>query len=341
MLLGINVALAGIVGVIGFALVYGNSRFNSIDRATIKPGVLNPTTPETPMNILLVGSDSRAKFTGKDQKSFGDAVAVEGQRSDSMMVVHVDPKSSDIMVLSIPRDLWVRLAEVNIDDKINQSFDGGPSRLIATIENNLGLTINHFVQVDFSGFRDVVDAIDGISLYIPFPARDPITGLNIPNAGCTKLVGDQALAYVRSRGYVEYRNGRWHKDPTADLGRITRQQRFLRQTFRQSVAKIGPNPVALDRMLTSVLKTVTVDDTFQRSEMLTLARRLRSVDPDKVLTYVLPVYTDVAPDSRSILRLSQQEATDLLNLFNGFSPDGATSDAITPTRDTDNTPPCN
>jgi polyisoprenyl-teichoic acid--peptidoglycan teichoic acid transferase len=333
LLLAVNAVLAGVVAVVGLGLAYGNWRFNGIDRTTITKGILTPTVASTPVNILLVGSDSRASFTGRDQKSFGDAKAVEGQRSDTMMVVRIVPGSNEVMVLSIPRDLWVKLAQVSVEDKINQAFDGGPSRLIATIQENLGLTINHFVQVDFSGFRQVVDSIGGISLYVPYPARDPMTGLDIKNAGCNKLVGEQALAYVRSRYYEEHRDGRWRTDPTADLGRITRQQRFLRQTFRQSVASIGPNPLALDRLLSSLLATVTVDDTFQRSEMLSLARRLRGVNPDNVLTYVLPVYSDTSADHRSILRLSQVDATGLLNLFNGFAPGGDTNAVVKPTPD--------
>ncbi len=339
-LLAVNFVLAGVVGLLGLGLAYGNWRFNDIETTTITKGVLSPVDVTTPINILLVGSDSRANFDAKDQKSFGDATAVEGQRSDSMMVVRLDPKASQIMVLSVPRDLWVTLADVNVEDKINQAFDGGPTRLISTIQNNLGLTINHFVQVDFSGFRKVVDAINGVTLYVPYPARDPITGLNIPTAGCTTLVGDQALAFVRSRGYEELRNGRWHKDPTADLGRIKRQQRFLRQVFRQSVAKVGVNPLALDRMLSSVIATVTVDDTFKRAEMLALARRLRNVNPDDVLSYTLPVTTDSTADKRSILRLSQLEATPLLNLFNGFAPDPNGPPVIMPNPETETGQPC-
>ena len=331
LLLGVNVSLGIVALLIGTLLIYGNARFNSIDRTTIAAGVLSPAVAETPINILLVGSDSRADFDAKDQKSFGDATRVEGQRSDSMMLVRIDPKSDEILVLSIPRDLWVRVTEENIDDKINQAFDGGPTRLISTIQENLGLTVNHFIQVDFSGFRGVVKAIDGVRMYLPFPARDPITGLSVKTAGCTTLVGDQALAFVRSRSYQEFRNGRWHTDPTSDFGRIKRQQRFLRQTFRQSVGKVGANLVALDRMLTSILATVTVDDTFQRSEMLSLARRLRNVNPEKVVTYVLPVISDTAPDKRSILRLSQQEATGLLNLFNGFAPGEGAAPTPNPT----------
>ena len=339
-LLAFNIFLVGIVGLLGLGLAYGSWRFNDIERTTITKGVLSPVDVTTPLNILLVGSDSRANFDAKDRKSFGDDRVVEGQRSDSMMIVRLDPTSSEIMVLSVPRDLWVTLADVNVEDKINQAFDGGPSRLVSTIQNNLGLTINHFVQVDFSGFRRVVDAIDGVTLYVPFPARDPVTGLDIRVAGCTRLVGDQALAFVRSRGYQELRAGRWHSDPTADLGRIKRQQRFLRQTFRQSVANVGLNPLALDRLLSSVIATVTVDDTFKRPEMLTLARRLRNVNPDDVLSYTLPVISDTSADHRSILRLSQLEATPLLNLFNGFASDPNGPAVVKPNPDSENGRPC-
>ena len=314
MLVGI-VVVALFIALIGGLYAYGSLKFNQIQRTTVRKGILVRPEVGLPVNILLVGSDSRAAFTGKDKSSFGDASQVEGQRSDTMMLVHVDPRTGGVSVLSIPRDLWVPIAEVGTEDKINQAFDGGPSRLISTVQSALGVRINHYAEVDFSGFRSVVNAVDGVTIWLPYPARDSITGLDLPNAGCVPITGEQALAYVRSRHYQQLRNGKWRTDPTSDFGRIKRQQGFIRYTLRK--VKASGSLSNIDALVSSLVKTITLDSAFSRKEVTTLARRFRGLAPETIRTFVLPTTADTV-GKQQVLRLDTAKANDVINRFNGF-----------------------
>ncbi len=179
-------------------------------------------------NYLLVGSDSRAFVdSAQDAQRFGSSQTQSGQRSDTIMVAHVDGGKGTGFLLSFPRDLWVDIPGIG-HAKINAAFNAGPQRLIETIEQDFDVPISHYLQVDFAGFRKIVDAIGTIPISFPAPAQDAYSGLHVSEAGCRRLSGQDALAYVRSRYYESFVNGRWQTDPTSDLGRIKRQQYFLR-----------------------------------------------------------------------------------------------------------------
>ena len=101
------------------------------------------------------------------------------------------------------------IAGTDYSDRVNTSFSvGGAAGLIATIEGALGFPINHYVEVDFVGFRDIVNAVDGVKVYFPSPVRDEVAGLFIDDPGCVKLDGDAGLAFVRSRNYETYESRR-------------------------------------------------------------------------------------------------------------------------------------
>jgi LCP family protein required for cell wall assembly len=221
--------------------------------ATIK---IDPALLEPGNNFLFVGSDTRAFVrNSKDEAHFGNADVQTGQRSDTIMVAHVDPKHGTGYLVSFPRDLWVDIPGMG-PSKINAAFNAGPQRVIETIEHNFNIPISHYLEVDFAGFQKLVDALGTIPIYFPTPARDQKTGLDITKAGCWHLHGDQALAYVRSRYYESYVNGEWRSDPTSDLGRIQRQQYFLRtvaqQTLHKSERAPWRAPAILDQMLASM-----------------------------------------------------------------------------------------
>jgi polyisoprenyl-teichoic acid--peptidoglycan teichoic acid transferase len=221
--------------------------------ATIK---IDPALLEPGNNFLFVGSDTRAFVKSRtDEQHFGSAEVQTGQRSDTIMVAHVDPKHGTGYLVSFPRDLWVDIPGIG-GSKINAAFNAGPQRVIETIEHNFNIPISHYLEVDFAGFRKIVDALGTIPIYFPAPARDQKTGLDITKAGCWHLHGDQALAYVRSRYYESYVNGEWRADPTSDLGRIRRQQYFLRtvaqQTLHKSERAPWRAPAILDQMLASM-----------------------------------------------------------------------------------------
>ena len=318
LVLGCIVAVVGIVAE-GAVWWWVGHTLDRVQRVTIEQGTLTESKRDLPENILVVGSDSRSDLRGADQARFGNATEVEGSRSDTMMVLHADPRTGAVSVLSIPRDVWVTLADTNVKDKINQAFDGGPGRLVRTIEREIGIQINHYIEVDFVGFRAVVDAVGGVPVYVPEPARDSVTGLVIDRSGCVNLVGDQALAYVRSRRFEQYVGGRWRSDPTSDFGRIKRQQGFFRHTLERAVTKGARNPRKLPGLIDAVIGSIAIDDKLSRSDLLRLAKQFRNIDPDAVRTYVLPTTPDVV-DQRAVLLVDTARANDVLNRFNGFGP---------------------
>jgi LCP family protein required for cell wall assembly len=275
------------------------------------------------MNVLMVGSDSRADITSAaDQRAFGNSAQVGGQRSDTVMVLHVDPKQKKAAILSIPRDLWVPIAGKGYSERINTAFDTGPDLLVQTIQQDLGIQINHFISVDFVGFRGIVNTVGGVNVYFPAPARDSFSGLNITSAGCLKLNGDQALQYVRARHYEYYEAGRWHEDPTADLGRIQRQQDFMRRILRKAISSGLTNPLRLNALISNGVNYVTIDKGLSPGTLLSLGAKFHSLAPDTVDMMTLPttIGTErVGGSIASVLFLQQPDASQVLARFNGNS----------------------
>ena len=269
------------------------------------------------MNVLLVGSDSRANVTGDLAETTG-AGLVSGQRSDTIMVLHVDPKNSKAAIFSIPRDLYVPISGTDYSDRVNTAFSvSGAAGLIATIEESLGFQINHYVEVDFVGFRDIVNAVDGVKVYFPSPVRDEVAGLSIDDPGCVKLDGDAGLAFVRSRNFETYEGGEWAIDPTADLGRIQRQQDFIRRMLRKAVSSGLSNPLTLNRLIGIGVRDVTLDDQMSTGDIVRLARRFKSLDADTVDMVTFPT-TPEDIGGASVLVLKQEEAQPYIDRLNGL-----------------------
>lgn len=286
------------------ANVVKSQTIRKIAKADIDPSLLNEGG-----NYLIIGSDTRAFIESKqDAEHFGDKEAESGQRSDTIMVVHIDPGKHTGILVSFPRDLWVAIPGHG-NAKINAAFAfGGPQLTIATITQDFNIPISHFLQVDFAGFRDIVDAIGSVPIYFPTPARDTNTGLNIASPGCQDLKGEAALAYVRSR-YYQYQtaDGEWHYDPTSDLGRINRQQYFIRSLAHAAVKSVFPNPFQVTKVLDKTAASLTSDQKFGSSDLNALMRAFRNTDPAAFPMYTLPAANDFR-DSQSVLILDDAKA---------------------------------
>src|ERR671924_833104 len=183
---------------------YVHYRFGQIRSVTVRG--LHKATSGRPMNFLVVGSDSRAGLDDEGGRRYGE---VGGQRNDVTLIVRVEPASKRVSLLSIPRDLVVPIAGTGAQNRINAAFSDGPGQLVQTIEQNFGIPIHHYVLVDFDGFRAVVDALGGIDVRFPYPARDALSGLNVAEAGCVHLNGARALALARSRYFAYQKDGVW------------------------------------------------------------------------------------------------------------------------------------
>lgn len=323
-----RLVLVGNIGAIVVFLVaagglgYGYSKFGRIPRVEIAEFLSDSTELADGVvaeNYLLVGVDS-ADGLDPDDPVRSSRSSIGGLRSDTMMVLRVDPGSSRAALLSIPRDLYVPIAGSSGSSKINSAIQrGGPEGLIETIQDYFGIPINHYVQVDFQGFSSVVDALDGVPLYFPHPVRDRKSGLDVPEAGCVTLDAPNALGFVRSRAYQELIDGRWRTDGTGDLGRVRRQQEFIIRALERAFERGVRNPVTLDSLIDGALEAVTVDDTLDGEDIIGLATSFRDFRPSELDLYDLPVVSGSAGGA-SILRLQTRAAEPVLDIFRNIDP---------------------
>lgn len=268
-------------------------------------------------NFLIVGSDSADGLPDDDPVRVGRE---GGIRTDTLMVVRVDPAEERAALLSLPRDLYVPIAGTGSSSRINNAIQGGPGRLIATINDALDIPIHHYVELDFQGFRQLVDAVGGVPVWFDRAARDRNSGLWVPEAGCVTLDPEQALAYARAR-HLELQDdrGRWRTDGTGDLGRISRQQDFIRRALQRAFQRGARNPGVLADLVEVGTRAVTIDRDLTPAKLLELGNRFRGFDPETLATYSLPVFDAVAGGA-SVLRLDTTRAQPILDLFRGADP---------------------
>jgi LCP family protein required for cell wall assembly len=327
LLIGLNIFVAVCILLAGGGYLFFRYKYGQLNVAKVAKSVFHKAEKkDDPFNVLLVGSDTRATATGKE-KGIGSAAQVSGQRSDTIMVLHVDPNAEKAAILSIPRDLYGQLYDADGKpadmQRINTSFDKGPAPLIQTIQKSLGIPIDHYMEVDFNGFRGIVNAVGGVTIPFSAPARDRNSGLYVFKAGCKTLAGDDALAFARSRHYEYYESGRWREDPTGDLGRIQRQQDFIRRVLRKSISKSKQNPATLLDLVNQGVKFVTIDKGLNTNVMFRIGKRFRSLSPEKVDMLTLPTVPGsvrIGRDTASILRLEEPQAQQTIDQFLGKAP---------------------
>jgi LCP family protein required for cell wall assembly len=238
-------------------------------------------------NFLIVGSDSR-DCIDPNAPNAGAFVGQEatGENADTIMLVRAEP-SAPSTVLSFPRDLWVKVPGTERSAKINSLYARkNPAPLVRTIEENFALHVDHYVEIDFCGFKAMVDAVGGVKVPFVFPAFDKHTGLNV-DAGCHTFMGEEALAYVRSRYYQWFDGGVWHDDGDGDLSRVSRQQDFVKRLLQTAVDRGATNPVVAKRLLDAVTSHLIVDKDLTIADLVRLAATLRADEPDRLRGYRL------------------------------------------------------
>ncbi len=321
-LITVNVVVAITIIGVGGAFGYVNWKLGGIK--TLHIGGLSASAGATkPFTLLVVGSDSRAV---PDGSQFGGASATPGQRSDTIILVRVVPETRQMTILSIPRDLWVDIPGVG-HSRINAAFNSGAALLVQTIQSQLGIPINHYVEVNLYSFRQISDAVGGVNFYFPTPAKDHFSNLQVSNAGCVSLSGDQALAFVRSRHYEYYQNGYWHFEAESDLARIQRQQAFIKKMIKKAQGSIT-NPLALNGIISGVTSNLTVDSGFNTSLMLSLAKEFRSINPGTISNETIPNVNEMV-GSAQVLGLQQPQASQAIAAFNALGTASAVPSATT------------
>ena len=277
---------------------------------TLPPGVTAPVDPANPentfpaadpeaKNFLITGADNNACIDPNSPyaKAFGDRSSM-GERSDTVMIMRVDPTTKRAAILSFPRDLWVTIPSRGSKQRINTAYvRDDPTNLIYTIAFNFELYIDHFIQIDFCAFKTIVESIEGgVGVPFDYPARDTHTGLNVPEPGCYYFDGESALAYVRSRYYQYFDNGKWKSDPRSDLSRISRQQDFIRRVLDAALSQGLFNPSVASGLIDAARNNVVVDDKLTLSKMLEFVGVLRDIQPGGIATYqICLLYTSPSP----------------------------------------------
>jgi LCP family protein required for cell wall assembly len=281
----------GVTGVIILALAaaggvwgYATYRFDQISKVHVAAD--RRAVPGQPFNMLVIGSDSRVG----EGSAFGSTAEVSGQRSDVMMIWHVVPATRQITIMSIPRDTLVQMVGADVQqfgqfNRLNAAYNSGADALVATIEANFGIPINHVVQIDFGGFQGAVDALGGVWMDFTYPAKDAYSDLGVL-PGCQLLNGTEALAVARSRHYEYYADGYWQYDPTGDFGRIKRQDAFLKALIDAAESKV--NPLTINAFIGSLHNGIVIDDGFSLGGVAGLATEFHSFNPSNLDTQTMP-----------------------------------------------------
>ena len=331
----VDAVLVAVSLLAGTAAAYAWWRLDQLETIELPPSTLDEQESGEPFNVLLVGSDTRAPFVdGEDRVSFGDEAAVPGQRADTMIVVRVEPDTETVALLSVPRDLWLPLA-TGATDRVNEAFAGGPATLIDTIQQALGVPVHHYAQVDFAGFKELVDVIGGITVSVAHPVRDHDTegrnptGLDIRETGCVELTGDTALAWVRARNVQEEIDGEWTEDTQGDLGRVRRQQDFLLRAVDKAVAQGFTNPFKLNQLLGIVTEHVDLSGELSHRQLFGLAQRFADLDPASVETLQLTV-SFAERDGKSVVLVRGAESQPVLDRMGATAPLALPPEALAP-----------
>ena len=255
-------------------------------------------------NWLIVGSDSRQGLTDAQaaQLHTGDADAVAGARTDTIMLVHLPDNDTKPTMVSLLRDSLVPIPGHG-SNKINAAYAfGGPALLVKTVEQATGLRIDHYAEIGLGGFANVVDDVGGVTMCLPQAVQDSYAGINLP-AGCQNLNGANALGYVRSR----------HAFAASDFARTQHQREFL-GALSSKIASPGTflNPIRLFPVLFDLPGNLTVDNGDHLQNLIGLGWSMRGIADGSLVTTAVPV----SGSSKGSLLWDKTKSRELFNDLN-------------------------
>lgn len=272
-------SLVAIVAVLGLAFATLRSVEANITRLDLPE--LELPAEGGPLNLLVVGSDSREGLTREQIGNLvlGDANDdVGGQRSDTVVLVSILPDNAGVNIVSFPRDLPVIYKGKRY--KLTETFFDGPQAVVDVINENFGLPVHHYLEVSVLGFINTVEALGSVEICMDEALVDNKSGANFPEAGCYDMTPRDALTYVRSR-----------KGSRGDFQRIERQQQFLKATLKELVDTklLFDVPKLLD-VVEKAASNVTTDDGLRVRELQALANQLRGFADGNVPMTTVPAY---------------------------------------------------
>lgn len=257
-------------------------------------------TPSSgPLNILIAGLDERTGLTPRQQQLLHVGRSTGETNTDTLMLVHVPADHRYVKVVSLPRDSWVAIPGHGMN-KINAALGmGGPQLMVRTVEQDTGLTINDYIEVNFLGFVKVIDALGGVNICLPFAVDDRYSGLHM-SAGPHHVNGMTALMFARDR----------HSFGASDLARIQDQQQLIASALSEAISSgTLANPVRLERVLSAASAAVRVDQGFN---VVSLADELRGISPSQVTFTTVPLASNyTTPHGQSAVLWDRSAASAL------------------------------
>ncbi|MEU9415336.1 LCP family protein [Streptomyces sp. NPDC051000] len=293
---------AGVVVLGGGGLGYFYFKFNGNLKSVDIDQALGSDRPQNvdngSMDILVLGSDSRGGANGEYGRDDGGSA-----RSDTAMIIHLYEGHKKASVVSIPRDTIVQRPSCEASDgktdkggnrsQFNEAFTvGGAVCAVKTVEKMSGIRMDHYIEVDFTGFKKIIDNLGGVEVTTNKPIKDGASHLNLP-AGVNKLDGEQALGLVRTRKSV---------GDGSDLGRIQLQQAFIKALIKQ-VKTVGvfDNPKRLLDLADSATKAITTDRALgDVKSLMGFAQGLQGIDGADMQMITLPVAGDPVDPNRVV-----------------------------------------
>lgn len=301
-------------GTAGWAYWHLNHNIKSVDidsalgdnrppRPTPTPTTSAPASPlpTGALNILVLGSDSRS---GKENKELGGGSS-SGARSDTAMVVHIDAGRTKATVVSIPRDTLVTRPSCPLKSggstapaygaMFNSAYSvGGAVCAVKTVESVTDVRMDHYIEIDFSGFARLVDALGGVTVTLDQDIDDDDSHLHI-KAGTHRLGGAQALALARTRHGI---------GDGSDLGRIGLQQKLVKALLEQiSSAGLFSDPARLYSVAEAVTSSLTTDTGLDSlAELVELGRSLKGLSSDDMRTVMMPVVPAPSDPNRVVAK---------------------------------------
>ena len=291
----VAVLAVGVVGVTGVALY----RTADANLTRIPVSSLENKDAGQPMNVLVVGSDSREGLTREEELEL-KLGSFDGQRSDTVILASITPGRQGVSLVSFPRDMLVYDADGD-PHKLTEVFVGGPEALVDIISSNFGVGVNHYAEVSVTGFMGVVETLGSVEICLEDDLYDRKSGAAF-EAGCHEMEPEDALAFVRSR-----------RGARGDFERIERQQIFLKAMLERMVdTRTLTDLPKLFAVVEEVADNVTTDDGLGLSTMRTLAEELRSLAGGGVPMTVVPGYTKTI-DGKSYVVAYGPGATELFS----------------------------
>lgn len=307
------IILAGVVVVAALA-AFGTGlvivdQLNEIPRIPAFEGLDETKRPSKPaasaesVTMLLVGSDSRAAHGTTGTRAGEPTWKYGAQRTDTIMLAHIPANRTRVYVVSIPRDSWVRVPGHGMA-KVNAAFSwGGPPLLVRTIESMSNVRIDHVGVTDFSGFKEMTDAVGGVDVTVGEPSFDQANNRRW-TPGTHHLDGEEALLFVRQRYGL----------PNGDFDRIRRQQQFMQALGTEvTSARTLSRPWAVNDLLGAVTRSVTVDDRLTTGRMRDLALELRRVRSSDLEFMTLPTKGTGMVGDQSVVFLDKAETADVFD----------------------------